>query len=136
MSFFNTSTSCAWERAGYRRIIGGCLDQASAILPTPIQSSPSLEAYIEVISKTEYLPIVAVKLRDKWLTRPPFTLDDLARHLEATGWFAPVYNLPPDNDRIQAMRIVVRAHFSGSLVAALVRDLEIAVQQLTLQTHA
>ena len=111
-------------KAGYRRIIEGCLDQARDL------------AYIEVISKTEYLPIVAVKLTDKWLARPPFTLDELAKRLEATGWFAPVYSLPPDNDRIQVMRIVVRAHFSRSLVGALVRDLEMAVQQLTFQPHA
>jgi len=56
--------------------------------------------------------------------------------MEATGWFAPVYNLPPDNDRIQVMRIVVRAHFSRSLVDALVKDLEIAVVQLSSPTYA
>ena len=122
-------------KAGYRRVIGGCLDQARD-LANAIQSSPSLEPYIEVISKTEYLPIVAVKLTDKWLAQPPFTLDELAKRLEATGWFAPVYYLPPDNDRIQVMRIVVRAHFSRSLVGALVRDLEMAIQQLTFQSHA
>ena len=38
-----------------------------------------------MISKTEYLPIVAVKLRDEWLAQPPFTLDHLAKRLEATG---------------------------------------------------
>jgi glutamate decarboxylase len=119
-------------KTGYRRIIGGCLDQARD-LANAIQSSPSLQPYIEVISKTEYLPIVAVKLTDEWLNRPPFTLDELAERLEATGWFAPVYNLPPDNERIQVMRIVIRAHFSLSLVGALVRDLEMAVQQLTQQ---
>ncbi len=119
-------------KAGYRRIIGGCLDQARD-LAKAIQSSPLLEPYIEVISKTEYLPIVAVKLTDEWLAQPPFTLDELAERLEATGWFAPVYNLPPDNDRIQVMRIVIRAHFSRSLVGALVRDLEMAVQHLTQQ---
>jgi len=121
--------------AGYRRIIRGCLDQARE-LTSAIQSSPSLEPYIEVIGKTGYLPIVAVKLTDKWLgpAQSPFTLDDVAARLEATGWFAPVYNLPPDNDRIQVMRIVVRAHFTRSLVGALVRDLEMAVQQLSRQT--
>ena len=122
-------------KAGYRRVIGGCLDQARD-LANAIRSSPSLEPYIEVIGKTEYLPIVAVKLTDKWLAHPPFTLDDVAKRLEATGWFAPVYHLPPDNDRIQVMRIVVRAHFSRSLVGALVRDLEMAIEQLTLQPHA
>jgi glutamate decarboxylase len=119
-------------KAGYRRIIGGCLDQARE-LTNAIQASLSLQPYIEVISKTGYLPIVAVKLTDKWLglARSPFTLDELAERLEATGWFAPVYSLPPDNERIQVMRIVVRAHFTRSLVGALVRDLEMAVEQLT-----
>jgi len=116
-------------KAGYRRVIGGCLEQARD-LANAIRSSSLLDRYIEVISKTEYLPIVAVKLRDEWLTQPPFTLDELAKRLEATGWFAPVYSLPPDNERIQVMRVVVRAHFSRSLVGALVRDLETAIQQL------
>jgi glutamate decarboxylase len=120
-------------KAGYRRIIGGCLGQARE-LANSIQSSPGLEPYIEVVGKTGYLPIIAVKLTDRWLADPPFTLDDLAKRLEATGWFAPVYSLPPDNERIQVMRIVVRAHFSRSLVGALVRDLEMAVQQLIEQT--
>jgi glutamate decarboxylase len=120
-------------KAGYRRIIGGCLDQARE-LAGAIQSSPALNPFIEVIGKTGYLPIVAVKLKDRWLADPPFTLDDLAARLEVTGWFAPVYSLPPDNERIQVMRIVVRAHFSRSLVSALVRDLEMAVQQLLEQT--
>jgi glutamate decarboxylase len=119
-------------KAGYRRIIGGCLEQARE-LTNAIQSSPALEPYIEVIGKTGYLPIVAVKLTDQWLADPPFTLDELAERLEATGWFAPVYSLPPNNERIQVMRIVVRAHFTRSLVGALVRDLEVAVQQLSEQ---
>ena len=126
-------------KSGYRRIIGGCLEQARD-LASAIQLSTLLAPYVEVISKTQYLPIVAIKLKDKWLTQPPFTLDELAKRLEATGWFAPVYHLPPDNDSIQVMRIVVRAHFSRTLVDALVRDLETAIEYLTLQslysTHA
>jgi glutamate decarboxylase len=122
-------------KAGYQRVIGGCLDQARD-LANAIHRSATLVPYIEVISQTEYLPIVAVKLQDQWLADPPFTLHDLAKRLEATGWFAPVYNLPPDNHRIQVMRIVVRAHFSRNLVDALVKDLEIAVQQLGSPAYA
>ena len=121
-------------KAGYRRIIGGCLEQARE-LAAAIQSSLALEPFIEITGKTGYLPIVAIKFRGEWLASPPFTLDELAERLEATGWFAPVYYLPPDNERIQVMRIVVRAHFTRSLVGALVRDLEMAVQQLTQQVH-
>lgn len=116
-------------KAGYRRVIGACLDRARD-LANAIQAAAKLDPYLEVISRT-YLPIVAVKLRDKWQPEPPFTLDDVAKRLEATGWFAPVYNLPPDNEHIQVMRIVVRAHFSRNLVDALVKDLELAVEQLT-----
>jgi glutamate decarboxylase len=116
-------------KAGYRRIISGCLDRACD-LANAIHASTTLVPYLEVISQTEYLPIVAVKLRDKLGAEPPFTLGDVAKRLEATGWFAPVYNLPPDNHHIQVMRIVVRAHFSRNLVDALVKDLEMAVEQL------
>jgi glutamate decarboxylase len=116
-------------KAGYRRVIGECLDRARD-LANAIRAAAALDPYLEVISQTEYLPVVAVKLRDEWLAEPPFTLDDVAKRLEATGWFAPVYDLPPDNDHTQVMRIVVRAHFSRNLVDALVKDLEMAVEQL------
>ncbi len=122
-------------KAGYQRVIGECLDRARD-LANAIHASATLVPYLEVVSRTEYLPIVAVKLRDQWLAQPPFTLDAVAKRLEATGWFAPVYNLPPDNEHIQVMRIVVRAHFSRNLVDALIKDLEIAVEQLESPAYA
>jgi glutamate decarboxylase len=122
-------------KSGYRQVILGCLERARD-LAAAIHASPVLAGYVEVISKTEYLPIVAVKLKDEWLAQPPFSLDDLAKRLEETGWFAPVYHLPPDNDRVQVMRIVVRAHFTSTLAGALVRDLETAVRQLLSQSYA
>jgi len=60
-----------------------------------------------------------------------FTLGELAQHLEAAGWYAPVYHLPPDNDQVEVLRIVVRAHFNRTLARALLHDLEAAVQQVT-----
>jgi glutamate decarboxylase len=117
-------------KAGYRRVIQGCLDQAQ-YLANAIESSPTLEPYFDVISKTAYFPIVAIRFKDNWLDQPPFTLAELEKQLEATGWFAPVYNLPPDNDRIEVMRIVVRAHFNRALASTFLHDLEAAVQRLT-----
>ena len=121
-------------KEGYRRVIGACLDRARQMAHA-IHASVTLAPYLEVISHNDYLPIVALKLRDKWLAGPPFTLRDLANRLEAAGWFAPVYNLPPDNDHIQVMRIVVRAHFSVNLADALMKDMELAVEQLALPGH-
>jgi glutamate decarboxylase len=119
-------------KAGYRRVIQGCLVQAQ-YLANAIESSPTLEPYFDVISKTAYFPIVAVRFKDKWLDQPPFTLDELEKQLEASGWFAPVYHLPPDNDRIEVMRIVVRGHFNRVLAGAFLHDLEAAVQRFTVQ---
>ena len=114
-------------KAGYRRIIGGCLDRARE-LDRAIQSSPELQPYIEVISQTGYLPIVAVKLTDDGLpVRPSHWMN--RRTSRSDGMVCAGLQFPPDNERIQVMRIVIRAHFNRALVGALVRDLEIAVQQ-------
>lgn len=121
-------------RDGYRELIVGCLDRAKEVAEA-IHASPVLAEYVEVISKTEYLPIVAVKLRDRWLDAPRFTLDELAKGLEEKGWFAPVYHLPADNERIQVMRIVVRAHFTSALAAALVKEMEAVVGELVKEAY-
>jgi glutamate decarboxylase len=120
-------------KAGYRHVIQGCLVQAQ-YLANAIETSPTLQPYFEVISKTEHLPIVAVRLKDSWLDHPPFTLEELAQHLEAVGWFAPVYHLPPDNDQIEVVRIVIRAHFNRALARAFLHDLEAAVQQISMKS--
>jgi glutamate decarboxylase len=117
-------------KAGYRHVIQGCLVQAQ-YLANAIETSPTLDSYFAVISKTEYLPIVAFRLKNRWLGQPPFTLEVLAQHLEALGWFAPVYHLPPDNDQIEVMRIVVRAHFNRALARAFLHDLELTVRQVS-----
>jgi len=113
--------------------IQGCLVQAQ-YLANAVETSPTLQPYFEVISKTEHLPIVAVRIKDSWLDHPPFTLEELAQHLKAVGWFAPVYHLPPDNDQIEVMRIVVRAHFNHTLARAFLHDLETAVQQVGMKS--
>jgi glutamate decarboxylase len=120
-------------KAGYRRVIQGCLVQAQ-YLANAIETSPTLQPYFEVVSKTERFPIVAVRLKDRWLHHPPFTLEELAQHLQATGWFVPVYHLPPDNDQIEVMRIVVRAHFNHALARAFLHDLEAAVRRANMQS--
>lgn len=117
-------------KAGYRRAIQSCIVQAQ-YLADAIQSSPPLQRYFDVISKTEYLPIIAIRFKDEWLDQLPFTLGDLSKQLQMTGWFAPVYHLPPDNERIEVMRVVVRAHFNRALAHAFLHDLEAAVQYLT-----
>ena len=122
-------------KAGYRRVIQGCLTEAQ-YLAHAIETSPALGRYFEVVSKTEHLPIVAVRFNDRWLDSPPFALQALANQLEALGWMAPVYHLPPDNDEVEVMRIVVRAHFNHALARAFLHDLEAALEEVSRQPIA
>ncbi len=131
-SSFSTSTSCAWGKAGYRRIIGGCLDQARE-LAAAIQSSLALEPFIEVTGKTGYLPIVAIKFRDEWLANPPFTLDELVERLRRSdgmvcaGLQHAAGQRADSGHAHRGARPLLRARWWAHLV----RDLEMARQQLT-----
>jgi glutamate decarboxylase len=79
------------------------------------------------------MPVVAIRLKDNGPDALPCTLEDIARHLQAKGWFVPVYHLPPDNERIEVMRIVVRADFNHTLTQALLCDLEATIQQFSIR---
>jgi glutamate decarboxylase len=119
-------------KAGYRHLIQGCLTHAQHIAHA-FQASPTLHPYFEVISKTEYFPVVVVRFKDCWAEHPPFSLTALAQALKGKGWMVPVYHLPPNAEQIEVIRIVVRAHVNRALAAALLNDLEAIVQQLVEQ---
>lgn len=117
-------------KAGYRRVIQGCLAHAQYVAQA-FQLSPTLHPYFEVISKTEYFPVVVFRFKDCWSDQPPFTLAELAQNLKAKGWFMPVYHLPANADQVEVIRIVVRPHFNRALASAFLHDLEAAIQQLS-----
>jgi glutamate decarboxylase len=119
-------------RAGYRRVMEGCLDQAR-FLRDAIETSPLLGPRLAIVNATGLLPILTLRLADGAKGHSAFALQDVAKRLEASGWFAPVYHLPPNNDRTEVMRIVVRAHFNRALASAFLQDLEAAVRQLDRQ---
>jgi glutamate/tyrosine decarboxylase-like PLP-dependent enzyme len=86
--------------------------------------------HLASICTTRQLPTGAVLFREGDPGDAMF--EELAQHLEAMGWFAPVYHLPPDNDQIEVMRIVVRAHFNRALARAFLHDLKATVQQISM----
>lgn len=52
-------------KAGYRHLIQGCLTHAQYIAHA-FQAAPTLHTYCEVISKTEYFPVVVFRFKDCW----------------------------------------------------------------------
>jgi glutamate decarboxylase len=116
-------------KAGYRQLIQDCLSQAQEIAQA-FRTLPVLANHFEVISKTAYFPVVVVRFKEGRPPHSPFTLTALAQALKKRGWMVPVYRLPANAEQIEVLRIVVRPHFSDALTAALLRDLEAAVQEL------
>ena len=63
-----------------------------------------------IIGDGRELPVVVLAQREgghRW------TLRELAGHLGAHGWSVPVYALPPDRQRTDVLRIVVRSEFTA-----------------------
>lgn len=116
-------------RAGYRRMIQGCLANAQ-YLAQAFQSFPALQLYFEVISKTDLFPVVVFRFKNTWLDRLPFTLAELAEVLKVKGWIVPVYPLPANAHKIEVMRVVVRAHLTREQAGTFLQDLEAAIHQL------
>ncbi len=116
-------------KSGYQEMVQSCLATAQA-LAAAIQSSATLQSYFEIISRTDYFPVVALRIKVEWVDICPFTLTDLAQVLKSQGWIVPVYHLPAHAEQIEVLRVVVRSHFTPALACAFLRALERAVQWL------
>jgi glutamate decarboxylase len=116
-------------KAGYRRLIQDCLSQAQEIAHA-FRTSPGLADHFEVISKTEYFPVVVVRFKEGRRPHSPFTLTTLAQALKKKGWMVPVYRLPANAEEIEVLRIVVRPDFNDALTGALLSDLEASVREV------
>jgi len=113
--------------SGYRRIMQECLATAQFLA-----ASLTAQSCFEVVSDTEQLPVIAVRLRTDC---PPHTLSALAECLKRRGWIVPVYHLPANVEEIEVMRIVVKPEFTRAEAKTFLHDLFAAVEELTAAPH-
>ena len=72
--------------------------------------------------------MLAFRIRQSESECAPFTLTELANALrEKRGWIVPVYRLPADTERIEVMRVVVRAEMTLDLANLFLDDLMSAI---------
>ena len=122
-------------KAGYDRMIQNCLNNAQYMAQV-IGELPTLQTHFKVVSRTEYLPIVAFQLKNSAGSLSVFTLNQLAEVLKVNGWIVPVYHLPPNVDDIEVMRVVVRPHFDREMVQSFLDNLEAALVVLIDQSKS
>ena len=74
---------------------------------------------LELIDGSPRLPLVIAKVRPD----EPYTGSDLVGELaKRRGWMVPAYQLPPDNEDQQILRMLVKINQTRELVDALADD--------------
>jgi glutamate decarboxylase len=67
---------------------------------------------------------------------PRFTLYDLASQLRLKGWQVPAYPLPRHREDLVVQRVLMRLGVSRDLAGLLMKDLQLAIQQLQKNPHS
>ncbi|MHB1487751.1 MAG: glutamate decarboxylase [Acidimicrobiales bacterium] len=80
-----------------------------------------------LVSDGSDLPVLAVRLRDEVTY---YTVYDVSDMLRGHGWLVPAYTMPPDQEEVAVLRVVVRNGFSRNLAELLVADVKRVVMRL------
>ncbi|PPQ68971.1 hypothetical protein CVT24_000360 [Panaeolus cyanescens] len=77
------------------------------------------------------LPVVAFRFTDEFKkAHPDIQQSWIQTLLRAKGWIVPNYQLPPNMDNVEILRVVVRINFTENMVEMLLGDIVSVVQKL------
>ena len=71
-------------------------------------------------------PVVSVKLKDHC----NFNVFDVSRKLRERGWIVPAYTLPPNAEKVETLRIVVKENFSKTMASDFLMHLSEVIEAL------
>jgi len=109
-------------RAGYASLTRA-MDANAASLARELAKEDALE----LVEGAPRLPLVIAKVRDS----EQFSGRDLVAELaQRRGWLVPAYGLPPANDEVQVLRMLVKVNQTRELVDALVSDFHSSIEEL------
>jgi glutamate decarboxylase len=100
-------------REGYEQIVAGVLANATALA----ERLGAIDG-LTLFNDPKRFPIVVVRAEDP--ERIDLTL--ISQLLRERGWIVPAYTLPPDAERINVLRMVVKENFSRDMVDMLAHD--------------
>lgn len=107
--------------SGYRRVMGNCLKNAKH-LASQLKRSP----HFQLLQEEVKLPILALKLQDAG----DISVYHLSARLRERGWIVPAYSMPPNAEKVEVLRIVVRENFSRDMADMLFSDMQEAMKEL------
>ena len=108
--------------AGYTSLVA-MMDKNAASLAARLEEEDALE----LLGGAPRLPLVIARVRDG----EPFTGTELVNELSRRrGWMVPAYNLPPDNEDQQILRMLVKINQTRELADALADDIHDTIADL------
>jgi len=111
-------------KKGYRAIMKQSLENAQ-YLASKLEKIRNLK----LITKDIKLPILALEVKRK----SEFTVFQLSDKLRERGWIVPAYTMPPNAEKTEVLRIVVKENFSRDMAEMLVDDMKRFTKELAEQ---
>ncbi|MEL7206744.1 MAG: glutamate decarboxylase [Actinomycetota bacterium] len=107
----------------------GYTETAEAMLANAGYLNDQLEATgkFEILNPGLAEPVVTFRLKGD----PGFDVHHLSSRIRENGWIVPAYNLPPDAEDVNLMRVVVRVDLSRRMIDLLLVDLMQAYEELS-----
>jgi glutamate decarboxylase len=100
-------------KAGYEAIIKAVMSNAQYI-----EKELAASGFFEILTDSNYLPVVVVKLIDD----SAFNVYQISDELRKYGWIIPAYSLPPNAEETVVLRMVIKENFSHDLADKLLND--------------
>lgn len=101
---------------GYKRVMQHTVDNARNIRDRLVASG-----YFTIMNETQRIPVVALTLhKDK---APNFNEFDVSNKVRERGWVLSAYQMPPNAESINSLRIVVRPHMNHNVSKILADDI-------------
>lgn len=107
---------------GYRRIMQRTVDNAVALRKRLVDSG-----YFTIMNDTQRIPVVAVTLHDNV---KKFSEFDVSNKVREKGWVLSAYQMPPNAESVNSLRVVVRPHINHNVAMKLADDIIAACKWL------
>jgi glutamate decarboxylase len=109
-------------RSGYETLVSTMRRNAASLA-----ASLAGEDALEILGGEPQLPLVVARVRDE----EGFTGAELSAQLaQLRGWMVPAYHLPPDNQEMEIMRVLVKINQTRELADALAADFSESISTL------
>ncbi len=108
---------------GYKRFMTHTLENAQILRQRLLDSG-----YFVIMNETQRIPVVALTLNKDRVSN--FTEFDVSAKVRERGWVLSAYQMPPNAETVNSLRIVLRPHMNKNVSSILADDIIKACQAL------